>query len=202
MKLSLDVVGYGGYFTQNHENLPLEEALQRAANFGFDAACIYAHRPIGFPLDFSTDRRKKVGDLAAKLDLELGAVVCCTNFMESNHVLIYSQEKEIMYVRECIDFAKDMGMKVVRILAAFYGCFQNPHAGQGYGAPAFESRFRRVSRNEDWLEAWHDVVRGIREVAMYAKERGIALAFQTHPEINRKQRRNSRDARGDLSGQR
>jgi sugar phosphate isomerase/epimerase len=183
MKLSMDVVGYGGYFTEGRQALSLEDALERAARFGFDAACIYAHRPIGFPPDFDQGRRKRIRDQAGRLGLELGAVVCCTNFMEANHVLLYSQEKEILYVRECIDFARDMGMKIVRILAGFYGYFQNPYAGQGYGAPAFESRSRRVSRNEDWLEAWHDVVRGIREVALYAKDRGVTLALQTHPEI-------------------
>jgi sugar phosphate isomerase/epimerase len=183
VKLSMDIVGYGGYFTANHENIPLEQAFERAARFGFDAACIYAHRPIGFPPDFDPDRRKKVKELAGELDLELGAVVCCTNFMEADHVLLYPQEKEILYVRECIDFAKDMGMRIVRILAAFYGYFQNPYAGTGYGMPAFESRSRRVSRNEDWLEAWHDVVRGIREVALYARDQGVTLALQTHPEI-------------------
>ncbi|MBN1835085.1 MAG: sugar phosphate isomerase/epimerase [Spirochaetales bacterium] len=183
MKLSMDIVGYGGYFTARHESIPLEEAFKRAAKFGFDAACIYAHRPIGFPPDFSAERRKKVRELAGELDLELGAVVCCTSFMEANHVLLYAQEKEILYVKECIDFAREMGMKIVRILAAFYGYFQNPYAGTGYGMPAFESRNRRVSRNEDWLEAWHDVVRGIREVALYAQDRGIILALQTHPEI-------------------
>ena len=183
MKLSMDVVGYGGYFTINNEHILLEEAMKKAAEFGYDAVCIYAHRPIGFPPDFDTDRRNKIKDLAAELDLELGAVVCCTNFMESNHVLLYPQEKEILYVKECIDFAKEMGMKIVRILAAFYGYFQNPFANQGYGMPAFESRSRRVSRNEDWLEVWHDVVRGIREVALYARDKGITLALQTHPEI-------------------
>jgi sugar phosphate isomerase/epimerase len=76
-----------------------------------------------------------------------------------------------------------MGMKIVRILAGFYGYFQNPHAREGYGAPAFESRSRRVSRNEDWLEAWHQVKEGLREVALYAKDREITLALQTHPEI-------------------
>jgi hypothetical protein len=52
-----------------------------------------------------------------------------------------------------------MGSKIVRILAAFWGYFQNPLALQGYGAPAFESRSQRVSRNEDWLDAWHQVRR-------------------------------------------
>jgi sugar phosphate isomerase/epimerase len=183
MKLSLDSIGYGGYFTAPGEQAPLEEAMRRAAKFGYDAVCIYAHRPIGFPMDLSAERRKSLQELAAQLDLELGAVVCCTNFQEANHVLLYPQEKEILYVRSCIDLAKDMGMRIVRILAAFWGYFQNPYAGQGYGAPAFESRSRRVSRNEDWLEAWHQVKRGITEVALYARDQGVTLALQTHPEI-------------------
>ncbi|MFC1712632.1 sugar phosphate isomerase/epimerase family protein [Candidatus Poribacteria bacterium] len=183
MKLSLDSIGYGGYFTAPGEQAPLEEAMRRAAKFGYDAMCIYAHRPLGFPLDLTPDRRKKLQDLARELDMELGAVVCCTSFMEANHMLLYSQEKEILYVRHCIDLAKDMGMKIVRILAGFYGYFRAPGADQGYGGPAFESRSRRVSRNEDWLEAWHQVREGITEVALYAQDQGITLALQTHPEI-------------------
>ncbi len=38
MKLSLDTIGYGGYFTAPEEKLPLEEAVKRAAKFGYDAA--------------------------------------------------------------------------------------------------------------------------------------------------------------------
>jgi len=157
--------------------------MQRAAKFGYDAVCIYAHRPIGFALDLDADRRQKLKDLASRLDLELGAVVCCTNSQEGDHVLLYPQEKEILYTRACIDLARDMGMRIVRILAAFWGYFQNPYARKGYGGPAFGSRSRRVSRNEDWLEAWHQVRNGIREVALYAKDQGITLALQTHPEI-------------------
>ena len=183
MKLSLDTIGYGGYFTAPGEQTTLEDAMGRAAGFGYDAVCIYAHRPIGFPLDLDADRRKALKNLAQELDLEFGAVVCCTNFQKGNHVLLYPQEKDILYVTQCIDLAKDMGMKIVRILAAFYGFFQNPYANQGYGGPAFESRSRRVSRNEDWLEAWHQVKEGIREVALYAQDQGITLALQTHPEI-------------------
>jgi sugar phosphate isomerase/epimerase len=183
MKLSLDSIGYGGYFTAPGESLPLEDAFKKAAEFGYDAVCIYAHRPIGFPMDLDKDRRKKLVDLAGELDLELGAVVCCTNYMKGRHVLLYPQEKEIMYTRACIDMARDMGMKIVRILAAFYGYFRNPYGDQGYGGPAFESRSERVSRNEDWLEAWHDVREALTEVSLYAQDQGVTLALQTHPEI-------------------
>lgn len=182
MKFSLDTIGYGGYFTDG-AHLSLEDAFRKAARFGYDAACIYAHRPLGFPIDLSLDRRKKLKDLARELDLELGAVVCCTSFLRGNHVLLYPQEKEILYVREAIRLAKEMDMKIVRVLAAFFGYFQNPYAGQGYGNPAFESRSLRVSQNKDWLEAWHQVRDGLREVALIAQDHGVVLALQTHPEI-------------------
>lgn len=182
MKFSLDTVGYGGYFTDG-ENVPLEEGFRRAARFGYDAVCIYAHRPIGFPMDISSDRRKKLKDLAGELDLELGAVVCCTNFMKGNHVLLYPQEKEILYVRDAIKLARDLGIKVVRVLAAFFGYFQNPHASQGYGEIAFGSRSGRVSQAKDYLEAWHQVKEGLREVALMARDHGVELALQTHPEV-------------------
>ena len=183
MKLSLDSIGYGGYFTASGEQTDLEEVMRRAARFGYDAVCIYGHRPMGFPMDIDQARRQRLRDLAGELDLEFGAVVCCTNFQEGNHVLLYPQEKEIMYVKAAIDLAKDVGAGIVRVLAAFHGYFQNPYANQGYGFPAFESRSRRVSRNEDFLEAWHQVRRGLTEVATYARDRGITLALQTHPEI-------------------
>lgn len=183
MKLSLDSIGYGGYFTAPGEQATLEEAMRRAARFGYDAVCVYAHRPIGFPMDLDDNRRKKVRDLAAELGLEIGAIVCCTNFQEGNHVLLYPQEKEILYVKTAIDLARDLGSSIVRVLTAFYGYFQNPLANTGYGSPAFEWRSKRVSRNEDFLDAWHEVRRGLTEVALYARDRGITLALQTHPEV-------------------
>ena len=183
MKLSLDVIGYGGYFTAPGEVLTLEEAVRRAARFGYDAACIYAHRPLGFPMDLSSNRRKMLLELFKELDLEMGAIVCCTNFMQGNHVLLYPQEKEILYIKECIKMASELGAPIVRVLSAFYGYFQNPNANTGYGFPAFESRSRRVSRGEDWLDAWHEVKEGLAEVSKYAQDYGIVLALQTHPEI-------------------
>jgi len=182
MKFSMDTIGYGGYFTDG-QHLPLEDAVRKAAEFGYDAACLYAHRPLAFPMDLDADRRSGIKALAGELDLELGAVVCCTNFMKGNHVLLYPQEKEILYVCEAIKLAQDLNMGIVRVLAGFLGYFQNPHANNGYGITAFESRSRRVSQARDYLEAWHQVKDALREVALFAQDHGVTLALQTHPEI-------------------
>jgi sugar phosphate isomerase/epimerase len=183
MKLSLDTIGYGGYFTRDYEKLSLEEAVRKAAEYGYDAACIFAHRPLGFPIDFDANRRKKLVDLYKKLDLEVGAIVCCNNFVDSDHVLVYHTEKEVMYTRQCIDLAADLGSGIVRVMASLWGYFRNPNFNQGYGLPSFETRSRRVSRGEDFLEAWRTVRGALREVAKYAQDKGVTLALQTHPEI-------------------
>lgn len=183
MKLSLDVIGYGGYFTRDHDKLSLEDAVRRAAEYGYDAACIYAHRPLGFPLDLNADRRKRLKDLYQELDLEVGGIVCCTNFVEENHVLVYRTEKEVLYTMACIDLAADLGSPVVRVMASLWGYFRNPYGPDGYGLPAFEARSRRVSRGEDFLDAWHSVRESLTELAKYAEDKGVTLALQTHPEI-------------------
>lgn len=183
MKLSLDTIGYGGYFTKDFEKLSLEDAVLRAAKYGYDAACIFAHRPLGFPIDINADRRKKLVDLYNKLDLEMGAIVCCNNFVDSNHVLVFNTEKEIMFTKQCIDLAVDLGSNIVRVMASLWGYFQNPWAGQGYGLPSFEARSRRVSRGEDFLDAWHQVRVALTEVSEYARDKEVTLALQTHPEI-------------------
>ena len=113
----------------------------------------------------------------------MGGVVCCNNFVEGNHILVFLQEKEIMYTRACIDLAADLGSPVVRVMASLWGYFRNPYGPDGYGLPAFEARSRRVSRGEDFLEAWHQVRQALTDVAKYAEDKGITLALQTHPEI-------------------
>ena len=182
MKLSMDTISYCGYFTDG-EHIPIEEAMARAAKCGFDAVDVFAHRPMAFPMDLDADRRKKIVDTAKSLGLELAAVECCTNFMKPDHVLVFTQEKEILYVKEAIKLANDLGMKIVRVLAAFLGYFQNPYAGAGYGNPAFHSRSMGVSQNKDWLQQWHSVKESLREVALMAQDAGVTLALQTHPEI-------------------
>src|SRR3990172_260065 len=59
MKFSLDTVGYGGYFTDG-AHLSLEDGFPRAADFGYDAAWLFAPRPLALPVG-SVARRGERG---------------------------------------------------------------------------------------------------------------------------------------------
>ena len=182
MKLSLDSVSYTGYFTQG-ESLSIEEVIKRAASFGFDGVDIFPHRPIAFPMDIDRDRRNALVDLAGSLGIELGNLEPVTNFMRSRHILTQSQDKELLFVRECCKLAHDLNIKVIRIFAAFLGYFMPQESAQGYGTTAMHSRSVEVSTSDDYLREWDYVRAGIREAGKIAQDYGVTLALQNHPPI-------------------
>ena len=182
MKLSLDSVAYAGFFTGG-EYLPIEDVVKRAAKFGFDGVDLLPHRPMAFPMDLGPDRRKALLDLAGSLGIELGAVEAVTNFMRSRHVLTQHQDKELLFVRECCQLANDLGIKVIRIFAAFIGYFQPQESFLGYGTPAMHTRSIEVSTSDDYLREWEFVREGIREAGRIAQDHGVTLALQNHPPI-------------------
>lgn len=182
MKLSLDSVAYCGYFYQG-DPLTLEEVIERAHRFGYAAVDIFPHRPMAFPMDVDRDRRKRLIDLAGQRGVELGAVEACTNFMMSSHILTQTQDKELLFVRECCRLAADLGSPVVRILAGFIGYFMHEHWNLGYSNTAMHSRNIDVSTEDDYLRQWEYVRKGIHEAGRIAADFGITIALQHHPPI-------------------
>ena len=182
-KISLDTVGYAAYFYDG-QPLTLEEAMQRAAKYGFDAVDIWPHRPIAFPLDVSKDRRKKLVDLAAQLNLKFAAIEACTDFRRSDHILVPRQEKEICFVRDCIELAHDIGCPTVRILAGFTGYFWHVGWNLGYSNTAmWNTRSIEVSKEEDFLTEWEFAKAGVAECTKIAGDYGVTLALQNHPPL-------------------
>ena len=182
-KISLDTVGYAGYFYEG-DPLTLEKAMERAAEFGFDAVDVWPHRPIGFPMDVSKDRRKKLVESAEKLGLKFAAIEAITDFRRSDHILVPRQEKEILFVKECCELAQDLGCPIVRILAGFVGYFWHIGWNLGYSNTAmWNARTIEVSKEEDFLIEWEFAKAGIRECAMIAQDYGVTLALQNHPPL-------------------
>jgi sugar phosphate isomerase/epimerase len=182
-RISLDTVGYAGFFYDGPA-LSLEDALERAARFGFDALDVWPHRPVGFPMDVSKDRRKRLAERAGELGVSFGAIEAATDFRRSDHVLCPRQEKEILFVRDCCELARDLGCPVVRILAGYVGYFW--HQGWNLGGAntaMWNTRSLEVSRAEDFLVEWQFAKAGIAEAARIAADHGVTLALQNHPPL-------------------
>lgn len=183
LKVSLDMVGYAGYFYDG-EPLTVEESMRRAAKYGFDAVDIWPHRPLAFPMDVSKDRRKKLVELAEELGLKFAAIEACTDFRRSDHILTPRQEKEILFVKECCELAHDLGCPIVRILAGFVGYFWHVGWSLGYSNTAmWNARSIEVSKEEDFLIEWEFAKKGIKECAEIAADYGVTLALQNHPPL-------------------
>ncbi len=183
VKVCLDTVGYAGYFYDG-EPLTLEECVTRAAKFGFDGVGVWAHRPIGFPMDIDKDRRKQLVELAADLGVKFAAIEAITDFKRSDHVLTPRQEKEILFVKECCQLAQDLGCPIVRIFAGFIGYFRYVGSDLGYGNTSmWNTRTIEVAKEEDVLIEWEFAKAGIRECATIAADYGVTLALQNHPPL-------------------
>ncbi|KPL77334.1 hypothetical protein ADN00_09445 [Ornatilinea apprima] len=182
IKQSLDAVNYGAYFYSGNP-LTMEQVVDRAARFGYEAVDLWPHRPMSFPPDLSLEARKNLLSYANDKGIKFAAVDACTNFMRSDHVLVPHTEKELLYVRSCCELARDMDCKVVRILPAFIGYFWQDYWDKGYCQTAMHSRTLEVSTQDDYLREWESVRAGIIESGNIAKEFGVTLAVQGHPPV-------------------
>lgn len=182
IKQSMDAVNYGAYFYQGR-SLTMEEIIERAAAFGYDGVDIWPHRPLAFPMDLTKDRRKKLLELAGLKGVKIAAVDACTNYMRPQHILVPGLEKELLYVRECCELARDLDCPVVRILPAFIGYFWTEYSSMGYCNTAIHSRTLEVSTQDDYLKEWEFIRAAIRDSGIIAQDYGITLALQGHPPI-------------------
>jgi sugar phosphate isomerase/epimerase len=161
----------------------MEEIVDRAVEFGYDAVDIWPHRPLAFPPDLNAQARKDLRSYAHDKGIKFAAVDACTNFMRTDHILVPHTEKELLYVRSCCELAADLDCKVVRILPAFIGYFWAPYWDQGYCNTAMHSRTVEVSTQDDYLLEWDSVRAGIIDSARIAHEFGVELAVQGHPPV-------------------
>lgn len=182
LKVGLDSISYTGYFFEG-KTATFEEVIERAGKWGYDGVELFPHRPMAAPIDLDQDRRKKLLELAESNDVEISAIGAATNFMQSNHILAQTQDKELLFVRECCKLASDLNVKVMRIFTAWIGYFMPPESGQGYTSTAFHSRSIDVSTEDDYLKQWEFARKGIKEAGMIAKDYGVTLALQNHPPL-------------------
>jgi len=177
MKFALLTVTYGGLFYKG-EALSLEQQVLKARELGFDALAIETKRPVASPLDLSKASRIQIKKIAADQGLTLCAIESLSNFAGRH---MEERENNLAMMRLVLELAKDLGVELVKIFAAWPGIINDEEAIAMYGQFERGNYYKRLFPAE--LRRWNHCVEGIREVAGMAADMGLTLALQNHAPV-------------------
>ncbi len=174
MKFALLTVTYGGLFYKGNA-LSLEQQIHKAKELGFDALAIETKRPVASPLDLSKADRDRIKKIAENQNIVLCAIESMSNFAGR-----YMEEREnnLAMMRLILELAKDLGVDLVKIFAAWPGIINDEEEVAVYGQYERTNYYKRLNPSE--LRRWNHCVKGIRETANMAADMGITLALQNH----------------------
>lgn len=177
MKFALLTVTYGGLFYKG-EALSLEQQIHKAKDLGFDALAIETKRPVASPLDLSKAERNRIKNIAANEELPLCAIESMSNFGGKH---MEERENNLAMMRLVLELAKDLGVDLVKIFAAWPGIINDEEEISMYGQFERGNYYKRLFPAE--LRVWNRCVQGIQETADMAADMGITLALQNHAPV-------------------
>jgi sugar phosphate isomerase/epimerase len=159
MKFILHSVSYSPTW-RGQASLSLDRVIDKAVQLGFDGIELIAKRPHASPLDLNAEDRKRLKETIISKGLDLACIAGYQDFSSGlEHPDMAHFEKELLYLRETIRLARDLGCRIVRIYSGFLRP-QIPYEDQ-----------------------WNWCVQYIREGARFAEDQGVILALQNHSEI-------------------
>ncbi len=177
IKIGLYSITYGGVWYRG-EALSTEQVIQRAAKFGYQGVEIDGKRPHGNPLDLPKARCQRLRKIAADLGLEIYAVAGNNDFSSP---IPEHRESQLVYLRELMKMASELGAKIVRVFLAWPGVTLRPEGGGRYdiAQSAWKAEHKDFTEEQTW--AW---CRGsLQEASALAGDLGITLALQNHPPV-------------------
>jgi len=177
MKFALLTVTYGGLFYKGAA-LTLEQQILKAKEIGFDALSIEAKRPVASPLDLKRSDRDRIRKLAADEGIVLCAVESMSNFAGRH---MEDRENNQAMMRFVLEMAKDLGINMVKVFAAWPGLINDEEEITMYAPFERGHYYKRLAPPA--LRNWNNSVNGIREVADIAADMGITLALQNHAPV-------------------
>jgi sugar phosphate isomerase/epimerase len=176
MKLGLYSITYLGVWYRGRA-LTIEELIDRARDYGYEGVEIDGKRPHGNPLDLPKRRSQELQLKAQDAGVEIYAVAANNDF--SSPVPEY-RESQLLYVRDLIRMTADLGVKTLRMFAAWPGLTITPEGA------------RYTKARQIWREAHLDIApeqtwewcrEGLAEAARWAGDAGVTLALQNHAPV-------------------
>ncbi len=176
MKLGLYSITFQGIWYRG-DALPLEDVIRRARKYGYDGVEIDGKRAHGNPLDMPRNRCRALRSTAAGEGIEIYGVAANNDFSSP---VTEHRECQVLYVRELIRVASDLGAKSVRVFLGWPGVTQHPRLAQyDIADRLWEAAHQNISDEETW--GW--CREGLTECARYAGDAGVVLALQNHHPI-------------------
>src|ERR1700692_2281621 len=169
MKFALLTVTYGELFYKG-QALSLDGQIHRDKELGIDAIAIKTKRPVASPLDLNKTDRTRIKNLAADEGITLCAVESLSNFAGKH---MEERENNLAMMRYVLEMAKDLGVDLVKVFAAWPGLLNDEEDIALYGQFERGNYYKRLWPAE--LRKWNHCVEGIREVADMAADMGITL---------------------------
>jgi len=154
MKLALHSITYAGFFYEGGA-LTIEQIIDRARRFGYDAVEVMAKRPLCSPFDFDTARAKALRKHADKKGVDFCMMA---GYIDLPQPASLDREKELVFAKESFRLARDLGAPSVRVYAG------GEHVHEGATA---------------WQQ-WNWCVEGCKALAPLAEAFKVDMALEWH----------------------
>ena len=157
--------------------LTLEQVIERAARFGYDGVEIDGKRPHGNPLDLPPARCRELVHRAHDAGIEIYAVAANNDFSSP---IPEHRESQLVYMRDLIRMTADLGVRTLRVFAAWPGVTCSA-AGTTYLVA--RQLWREAHLRCEPAEIWEWCRAGLAESARFAGDAGVTLALQNHAPV-------------------
>ena len=176
MKLGLYSITYLGVWYRGRA-LTIEELIERAQAYGYQGIEIDGKRPHGSPLDWPRRRCQELQLKARDAGIDIYAVAANNDF--SSPVPEY-RESQLLYVRDLIRMTADLGVKTLRVFAAWPGLTITPDGARYTKA---RQMWRDAHLESTAEQTWDWCRDGLSEAARWAGDSGVMLALQNHAPV-------------------
>lgn len=176
MKVGLYSITYLGVWYRGAALTP-EELIARAVRFGYDGVEIDGKRPHGNPLDWPRQRCRDLQQQARDAGIDIYAVAANNDFSSP---VPEHRESQLVYVRDLIRMTADLGVRTLRVFAAWPGV---TFTRDGATYLAARQLWREAHLHVDPAQTWEWCRAGLSEAARFAEDAGVTLALQNHPPV-------------------
>lgn len=154
MRIALHSITYAGFFYEGGA-LSLEQIIDRAKRFGYQAVEVMAKRPTCSPFDFDSKRAQEIRRYADSRDIDFSMVAGYIDLAQPSSL---AREQALVFARETFRLAKDLGAPSVRVYAGGDVIYQEASTWQ----------------------QWNWCVEGIKELVPIAESFDVDIALEWH----------------------